>query len=155
MASTSSAGIKIIKDDEIDAKHFEKDLMRCSIPKIPSEQIYKREGFKLMPDYSIETYEQTTSLTIEQDTVPLFDEEFFTKHKRKYKFLHVGSVQVMASPLTRLGINNSIIVCLRDGRRSTPRDSLLGLVETSLCQGPIYFHCFPNRTIPLTEYVAN
>lgn len=47
-------------------------------------------------------------------------------------------------PLTREGLNNSIILCVRDKKHKRFSDSLLGCVKTSLNVEPIYFSCFPN-----------
>ncbi|EYU18270.1 hypothetical protein MIMGU_mgv1a018017mg, partial [Erythranthe guttata] len=54
-------------------------------------------------------------------------------------------------PATRLGLNTSAVICVRDKRHNKFHDSLLGIVESSLCDGPIYFSCFPNFTLSLTD----
>ncbi|PIN17624.1 hypothetical protein CDL12_09714 [Handroanthus impetiginosus] len=60
--------------------------------------------------------------------------------------IHVG-----LKPLTRLGLNTSALIIIRDRRNNQFEDSLLGIVESSLCDGPIYFKCFPNFTVSLTD----
>jgi len=42
-------------------------------------------------------------------------------------------------------------MCLRDIKHNKFKDSLIGIVETSLGQGPIYFNCYPNKTVSLMD----
>ena len=60
-------------------------------------------------------------------------------------------IQVAAKPLTRLGLNTSIVMCLRDNRHLDYRDSIIGAVQAGLNDSPIYFQCFPNFTIRLRD----
>ncbi|GAV61967.1 MP domain-containing protein, partial [Cephalotus follicularis] len=60
-------------------------------------------------------------------------------------------VQITLKPLTRIGLNNSLIICLRDCRHNKFTRSLLGLVESSLSNDPIYFNCFSNFIVSLNE----
>jgi len=43
------------------------------------------------------------------------------------------------------------LMCLRDIRHNKFEDSLIGTVETSLGQGPVYFNCYPNKTLSLMD----
>ena len=43
------------------------------------------------------------------------------------------------------------MLCLRDGRHYNFHDSLLGMVESSLFQGPVYFNCYPNYSLSLFD----
>ncbi|KAL5159220.1 polyprotein [Glycine soja] len=52
-------------------------------------------------------------------------------------------------PLIDMGIDAAVLMCLRDIRHNQFEDSLIGTVETSLGQGPIYFNCYPNKTVSL------
>ncbi|GAV74333.1 LOW QUALITY PROTEIN: MP domain-containing protein, partial [Cephalotus follicularis] len=47
--------------------------------------------------------------------------------------------------------NNSILACLRDARHLNFDDSLIGAIETSLCNGAVYFDGYPDWTISLTN----
>ena len=42
-------------------------------------------------------------------------------------------------------------MCLRDIRHNKFEDCLTGTVETSLGQGPVYFNCYPNKTVSLVD----
>ncbi|GAV81638.1 MP domain-containing protein, partial [Cephalotus follicularis] len=54
-------------------------------------------------------------------------------------------------PLTRQGLNTSILACLCDVRHLNFDDSLIGAIETSLCNGPVYFDGYPDLTISLID----
>ena len=60
-------------------------------------------------------------------------------------------IQVAAKLLTRLGLNTSIVMCLRDNRHLDYRDSIIGAIQAGLSDGPIYFQCFPNFTVRLRD----
>ena len=51
----------------------------------------------------------------------------------------------------KLGLNNVILLTLRDGRQNRLHDSILGVIETSLLEGPIYFNCFLDMTTNIRE----
>ncbi|KAL6312777.1 hypothetical protein AAG906_005921 [Vitis piasezkii] len=52
------------------------------------------------------------------------------KHKKNgYNFIHFGMIQVAAKPLTRLGLNTAIVMCLRDNRHLEYRDSIIGTIK--------------------------
>ena len=68
-----------------------------------------------------------------------------------YKFLHIGFVQVVIKPLTRLGINAFVLLCLHAARFLNFRISILGMIQSSLFNGPIHFDVFPNLTLTLND----
>ncbi|GAV61570.1 LOW QUALITY PROTEIN: MP domain-containing protein, partial [Cephalotus follicularis] len=70
---------------------------------------------------------------------------------KNFKYIHFVLVQVTIKPLTRQGLNTSILACLRDDRHLNFDDSLIGAIETSLCNGPVYFDGYPDLTISLTD----
>jgi hypothetical protein len=65
--------------------------------------------------------------------------------------LHIGYVQVAVKPLTRLGINASVLLCLRDARFMEFHTSILGMMQSSQFNGPIHFDTFPNLTLALSD----
>jgi hypothetical protein len=82
----------------------------------------------------------------------LFNKRFLEASKaKKYKFLHIGSVQVDVKPLTRLGIDASILLCLCDARFLQFKTSILGMIQSSVYTGPIHFDVFPNLTVSLDD----
>ena len=42
-------------------------------------------------------------------------------------------------------------MCLRDIRHNKFEDSLIGTIETSLGQGPVYFNCYQNKTVSMMD----
>ena len=65
--------------------------------------------------------------------------------------MHISLVQVVAKPMHKLGLNNAILMTLRDGRYNKFHESILGTIETNLSQGPTWFNYFPDITINLRE----
>ena len=74
--------------------------------------------------------------------------EFIAK---KFSYLHIGLVQVVIKPLTRKGINASVLMCLRDARFKNFKDSILDMITASLYDGPVYFNCYPDLTLALDD----
>ena len=72
--------------------------------------------------------------------------EFLAK---KFSYLHIGLIQVAIRPLTRKGINASVLMCLRDARFKNFRTSILGMITSSLFDGPVYFKCYHDLTLAL------
>lgn len=61
---------------------------------------------------------------------------------------NVGLLQIGVKTLTKkIPSNASIILCVCDTRCEKPEDSILGVVEASLRDGPLYFNIFPNITM--------
>ncbi|WJZ92657.1 hypothetical protein VitviT2T_011641 [Vitis vinifera] len=93
-------------------------------------------------------------ISLEQDdqVIRLLDNRSVEKHKKDgYNFIHFGMIQVAAKPLTRLGLNTAIVMCLRDNRHLEYRDSIIGAVQAGLNDGPVYFQCYPNFTVRLRD----
>ena len=60
-------------------------------------------------------------------------------------------VQIALKPLSREGLDCPIYIALRDNRLVGYKDSLLAMIQTNICNGPIYFNCCPNFTVDLTD----
>ena len=126
-----------------------------NIPKIPTDQIYKKSSWSLKKafktDYHVKTIKRVYSINKEYETCYLLPATALVEHKKQgHKFLHIGLVQVEVKPLIREGLNYSILMALRDTRRVRFNDSL-GTIESSLSCGPIHFDCFPNFTVALHD----
>ena len=128
---------------------------KWSIPKLSPKDIYTDSSWlksSFRSEYSVKTVEQTFAIFGNNLTFQLFNKRFIENSKSKgYKFLHIGSIQVAVKPLTRLGINASILLCLRDARFLNFRISILGMIQFSLFAGPIHFDVFPNMTLSLDD----
>lgn len=119
--------------------------------RVSKNEVYETHSFSLKSRRDIKTLEKTVSLKLEDKALRLLDRDVVAKLKDKYKYIHIGLVQIALYPLTRLGLNTSILVALRDCRHLNFNNSLKGLVETSLCEGPVYFNCYPNISVFLTD----
>ena len=103
-----------------------------------------------MTDFTIKTVERTYSLFNEYETIQLFSIDSINWHREKYASLYVVLVQVAIKLLTRETLNSSVLPCLRDDKHLRVNDSLLGMMETSLHNGPVYFNCYPNFALNLS-----
>ncbi|XP_050936259.1 uncharacterized protein LOC127144394 [Cucumis melo] len=66
-------------------------------------------------------------------------------------YLHIGCIQVAIKPLFKTGLDVPIYVALRDKRHLNFSSSLLGIVQSNLDNGPVYFTCKPGFTIALQD----
>ena len=115
------------------------------MPKQNIKELYKIGSFEFERDYRIKISENTHSIGSETETIELFDlRDLEQLQREKYKILHIGAIQVAAKPLTRLGLDKPICICLRDARHNQFQDSLLGLMQANTSFGPVYFTCYPS-----------
>ena len=126
------------------------------IPRIQPSSIYQTSWFKsnlsFNSEFKVKTVEQTCEVSNVQEKYHLFTKKSIQEFLSKgYKFLHIGSVQIAVKPLTRLGINASILLCLRDARHNQFETSILGMIQSSLFNGPVYFDCFPDLPLALND----
>ncbi|CAL9025746.1 unnamed protein product, partial [Prunus brigantina] len=130
------------------------DYRDWNIPKVPSNNIYRKK-WSLSAFNStthVKTVEQVYALSKEHESCQLLNLDSIKKHKHDgNNFLHIGLVQVAVKPLTRLGLQASILLCLRDARFTDFNDSVLGMIESSLCNGPVHFDCYPDFTVSLND----
>nr|KYP57084.1 polyprotein [Cajanus cajan] len=142
-----------IFEEEVCFEDINQAIDNWEIPKIPQDELYiPDEKHVRSSDYIIKTAENNIPLDPQAgEEFHLLTKQSITEHSRKYKYLHIGCVQVAVKPLIREGLNASILMCLRDTRHNDFHDSLIGTVETSLGHGPVYFNCFPNKTVSLLD----
>ena len=116
MRSTDSQDT-IVNSEEINYPKIQNYLDDWKLPKVSNQEIYKKWTFKFFTDYTIRTSKMLVSLEQDNQVIRLLDSKSVEKHKKDhYNFIHFGMIQVTAKPLTRLGLNTSIVVCLRDNR---------------------------------------
>ena len=56
----------------------------------------------------------------------------------KYRFMHIGLVQVAVKLLHRTRVNAPIYLALRDKRLRHYKSSLLAMIQTNVCKGLIF-----------------
>ncbi|KAL5127898.1 polyprotein [Glycine soja] len=125
-------------DEEVRFKDINQNMDDWNIPEIPQDQLYVLETIKDKHnfDYIIKTVEYN---------IPL-GEEFHLLSKTQFM-----NIVETIKPLIDMGIDAAVLMCLRDIRHNKFEDSLIGTVETSLGQGPVYFNCYLNKTVSLMD----
>ena len=132
----------------------DKNWQNWNLSLVPQNKIYKKTTFSnisFLSNYTIKTVEKTYSLKLSFETIQLLNSDDIDKHIKNFSFIHFGLVQVAVKPLTRQGLNTSVLLCLRDGRFKIYKDVLLGMIKSSIFQGPIYINCYPNFAVSLTD----
>ncbi|XLS55306.1 hypothetical protein HN51_005061 [Arachis hypogaea] len=148
---------KVTRPEELSPKHniFEEEVCyedinqaidNWKIPKIPQDELYVPDDNKRKSDYIIKTAEKNIPLRLDSsEKFHLLTKQSVREHARYYKYLYIGCIQVAVNPLIREGLSASILMCLRDIRHNDFQDSLIGIVETSLGHGLVYFNCFQTK----------
>ena len=130
---------------------IEQSLNDWTIPKMNINSIYKIGTFDYFQSYSIKMTEQTLSIGQNQQNLNLLSLKSILEHRQKYKFLHIGLVQIAIKPLFRIGIDAPVLLILRDKRHKDFQNSILAMAETNIANGPIYFNCYPNFSVGLFD----
>ena len=149
-----SSKIDTVNKEEVSVVSSEKNWQNWNLPLVPQNKIYKKTTFSnlsFLSNYTIKTVERTYSLKQSSETLQLLSHQEIGKNINNSSFIHFGLVQVAVKPLTRQGLNTSVLLYLRDDRFKIYQDALLGMVESSLYKGPIYFNCYPNFAVSLTD----
>ena len=146
----------IVNEEDHNVKEHEiPDFRKWTIPKIDTKNVYKISWAEntFHSAYKVRTIEQIFSISKTHEKCCLFSKknigEFIAT--KKFSYLHIGMVQLAMKPLTRKGINSSVLMCLRDARFKNFKDSILGMITASLYDGPVYFNCYPDLTLTLDD----
>ncbi|GAV84040.1 MP domain-containing protein, partial [Cephalotus follicularis] len=83
--------------------------------------------------------------------IQLLSEKTIKELAKNFKYIHFALVQVTIKPLTGQGLNTFVLACLHYVRHLNYDDSLIGAIETSLCNGLVYFDGYLDLTISLTD----
>ena len=94
-------------------------IKNWEMPKQNIKELYKIGTFEFKKDYRIKISENTHSIGSETEIIELLDLRDLEQIQReKFKILHIRAIQVAAKPLTRLGLDKPICICLRDARHN-------------------------------------
>ncbi|KAK9134325.1 hypothetical protein Syun_013655 [Stephania yunnanensis] len=133
--------------------NIDQSLQNWSIPPVKPSKVYANGDFSPKQNYIIKLVEDTIFVTEDGQEIVILSPKKIEFHASTHKYLHLGLIQVAVKPLVALGTNADVMVSVRDKRHLDFRDSLLGIIEGSLSDGPLYFECCPNLTIDLhNEY---
>ncbi|KAH7571086.1 hypothetical protein JRO89_XS05G0251500 [Xanthoceras sorbifolium] len=98
--------------------------------------------------YCIQTTEGSISSNNEQISIQLLDPLVIARNKQKYRYMHIGLIQVYVEPLLQ-GVNGSISLFMRDKRLIDFSDSFLNVPYSTKLNDPINF--FPNFMVSLED----
>ncbi|KAG7995198.1 hypothetical protein I3843_01G096800 [Carya illinoinensis] len=137
--STISSSSRIEPPDIINEEDFSVEETdppvnwnQWTIPRIQPSSIYQISWFKsnlsFNSEFKVKTVEQTCEVSNVQEKYYLFTKKSIQEFLSKgYKFLHIGSVQIAFET------------------------SILGMIQSSLFNGPVYFDCFPDLPLALND----
>lgn len=130
------------KNSKISEK-IEKSLQDWKLPPFSASNVYKGSGiFNIFSGCKVKTVEEEISFSEKFATFNLLSKNLINGYPEDFKYFHIGMVQVALKP-TKVGSNISAIICLRNKDCNNFHESVWGMVESSLCNGPIYFTYFP------------
>ena len=105
--SSSSASIennRINSSDEITVEDFTKSINDWHIPHVKKNDIYELSILDSLfkTNLNIKTEERDVPLSESHSSIKLLSEHSLHKHKqKKFKYIHIGLVQVGIKPLTK------------------------------------------------------
>ena len=127
-------------------------LNKWSIPKIEPRLIYQLGTFeKLGLKEIIKTSEESVPMYGEELKIKLLNHSDLQPYMESYHYVHIGLIQVAFKPLTLSGLPGSFLAVLRDARNLNWKQSLIGIMQSSLAHGPVYFNAYPNLQLSLTD----
>ncbi|KAJ0433288.1 putative viral movement protein [Helianthus annuus] len=129
-------------------------LNKWTTPHINPKVIYQIGSFDsfLKTKQVVKTTEESVSISNEEMIIKLLNLSDLVRYKQDYNFIHIGLVQVAFKPLTLQGLPESFIAVLRDARNLNWKQSLMGIIETSLAHGPVYFDVYPDLHLSLSDH---
>ena len=141
------------EDHTVEENEFA-DFQKWNIPKVDTKIVYKTSWTEntFYFAYKVRIVEQTFSISKTHEKCFLFSKRNINDLlAKKFSYLHIDLVQVVVKPLTRKGINASVLMCLQDARFKVFSDSILGMITTSLYDDLVYFNYYPDISLPLDD----
>ena len=149
MTRSDSKNSDLVLSNEV---KMEIDSSNWTIPEQKIEEIYKVGLFDFKVAMTIKIHEETRSVNEQFQTIHLLNDQSLQKYiNNGYRYIHIGLVQVAVKPLVHMGVDAPIFMALRDKRLKRRKSSLLALIQTNTCNGPIYFNCAPNYSLDMTD----
>ena len=146
---------KSIKNQSVEEYELPRNLdglNKWTIPRIPKKLLYELGTFEdLGLIQTVKTSEETITLENQEMVIKLLNESDIIKYQKDFNFLHIGLIQIAFKPMTLQGLPESFLAVLRDGRNLNWKQSLMGIMQTSLAHGPVYFDVYPNLQLSLTD----
>lgn len=146
---------QLIKNQLIEEYEIPKNLdllNKWTIPSIHPKFIYELGTFEELGFIqTVKTTEENLTMNEDDMTVQLITPQDINRYKHIYNYLHIGLVQIAFKPLTLQGLPESFLAVLRDARNKNWKQSLMGIIESSLSHGPVYFNVYPNLQLSLSD----
>jgi hypothetical protein len=142
------------EEDEV-LPHPDLDLQNWSLPKVNKKEVYDQTSWVssvFQTEHKVKTVERAYALNKSKDETLLFRKREMKEFKNKgFRFIHIGLIQVGIKPLTRRGINASVLLRLIDARFTNENQARLGMVEANVSHGPFWFNANPDLTLSLDD----
>ena len=148
-SGTSLASLSDIVHEEDEILHSDNDLQNWSLPKVDKKEVYKTSWVPdvFQPEHKVKTIERAYALNKNKEKCLSFRKKEMKEFRNKgFRFIHLGLIQVGIKPLTRRGINASVLLRLLDARFTNENQALLGMVEANMSHDPICFNVNPDLT---------
>ena len=153
-SKSSLTSLSDIVHEEDEVLHSDNDLQNWSIPKLDKKEVYRTSWVPAVfqAKHKVKTVERAYALSKNKEECLLFRKKEMREFRNKgYRFIHLGLIQVGIKPLTRQGINASVLLRLLDARFTVHDQALLRMVEANISQGPIHFNVNPDLTLSLDD----
>ena len=151
---SSLASLDDIVHEEDKILHSNNDLQNCNIPKPDKKEVYRTSWVPTIfqQEHKVKTVERAYALSKDKEECLLFRKKDMREFRNKgFRFIHLGLIQVGFKPLTRRGINASVLLRLLDGRFNCHEQARLGMVEANISKGPIHFNVNTDLTLSLDD----
>ena len=127
------------------------DFNKWTIPRVDTENVYKIGWAEstFHSAYKVRTVEQIFSISKTHEKCCLFSKKSIGEYlaSKKFSYLHIGMVQVAIKPLTRKGINASVLMCLHDAGFKNFKDNIFCMANVSL-NDHVYFSYYSEASFP-------
>ena len=148
----NSSHVKNARKEEYELPRNLDQLNKWTIPKVNPRLIYNFGRFDFWKTKQVvKTTEESISLDNEEKVIKLLDSMDIRHYQEEYKFLHIGLVQIAFKPLTLEGLPKSFLAALRDARNLDWKKSLIGIIQSSLAHGPVFFNVYPNLQLSMSD----
>ncbi|PIA24762.1 hypothetical protein AQUCO_35200002v1 [Aquilegia coerulea] len=84
-------------------------------------------------------------------SIPLITELDVIRYRQNYHYIHIGLIQIAVKPLHLKGIDCCFLLALRDARCTNYQKSLMGIMESTTSNGPVYCNIYPNLELSLSD----
>ena len=118
--SSTLASLSDIVHEEDEILHSDNDLQNWSLPKVNKKEVYENSSWVpsvFKSEHKVKTVEWAYAFNKSQEECLLFQKREMKEFKNKgFRFIHLGLIQEGIKPLTRQGINASVLLRLIDAR---------------------------------------